>query len=520
VRAVAVVAGVATAPAWATDRPWTNPFALTTPAAEAPAATAPQSARPRAPGVHVDRGRVGLGEALTITVIRPTAAPDTPGPTLDPAPLEAAFEVRELNRGVDDGRERWTLVAYPRTTGRFTLPRWGQPGAAPVVEVTDGGAGAPRVRLQLSADTLPLWQRRSVTLTLQACTDGALQWQRPVLPALDGALLRPLGESEADTRVDGLRCTATRWHWALLPTASGRLQIRPPTLQATRFGQVLRFPASPAAFDVAAVPGWLPAEVAVGPLEVGAPAPTGATPVVGEPWPLRLQVRGDIGAGAVRQVVESQLRPYAAWSRYPVTVEPVPDLSATPQWKVTVHALPSRAGPLEWPALAWAWFDPVTQQLRPLRSAPTRVTVDDPVRRRWSRAAGIVVGVLALALVGSWGWHRQAWRWRRWRLARSLRDVRTAGELRDRLLSFQLSPGQAQRPSPRTLGAWRRALQAGGTAADPGPWLDPLDRLLYGPGGGDGRALPPSLLQAVRRWLSTLSRRRQASARSRSRSGR
>lgn len=487
----------------AADRPWTNPFALTTPAS--PASTVRDS-KPKSPGVYVDRLSVGLGEAVTVTVIRPPA----PAP-LDLSALAAGFEVREVNRGEREGREQWTLLAYPRTTGRHAVPSWGLRGRAATVDVTDGAPGAPRVRLRLSADAQPLRERESAMLTLEACSDGALQWQRPALASGEGALLRPLGQTEVQAEVDGLRCTATRWHWAMLPTSAGTLHIRPPTLQGTRFGRILRLPAPETDFEVTAVPRWLPPEVAVGPLAVEVQAATGAVAIVGEPWPLRLRLRGNLSPESVRQLLQVRLAAQPEWSRYPVEVTAVPDRSATPSWDVILHALPEHAGRLVWPALDWTWFDPSSQQLRSVRSDAVRVEVDDPERRRWLQGAAIVATVLVGAAVASWLWRRQAWRWRRWRLTRDLRRLRTAGELRRRLLAFRLEPGREDPERLATLVEWKRAVEASSRCADPAPWLEALQRLLYAAEADEGRVepeLPQPLVRQVRDWLRTAEPRR------------
>ena len=99
---------------------------------------------------------------------------------------------------------------------------------------------------------------------LEACDDGMLLWKRPSLPSSEGLLLRPLGETEIITQRGGQRCTAHRWHWALLPTAAGQATVHLPVMEASKFGKRLRFAPPTLTVTAQALPAWLPTEAAVG----------------------------------------------------------------------------------------------------------------------------------------------------------------------------------------------------------------------------------------------------------------
>ena len=486
----------------AADAPWVNPFAPTGPAPSRPAA----AAQPRAAGVHVDRESIGLGESVSVTVLR-----DSDPVPLDLSLLQAHFEVRDVNRGEVDGFERWLLTLYPRSLGRFALPDWNLGGPPATVAVSDGSATAPRVRLRLFAESSrPLHERQSALLTLEACSDGALQWQRPRLSAGEAGLLRPLGQTETQTEVQGLRCTATRWQWALLPTAAGSLRIRVPMLEASRFGEVLRLPGPQAELEVAAVPRWLPAEIPVGPLAVELEPGANRAARVGEPWRLQLRVKADLPPDALRRLLQSKLAAAPHWLRYPIEITPAPGNGAVPAWRATLHATPQRAGTLAWPALDWSWFDPDARRLKASRSEARRVAVDDPARRHRLQAIGVVAGAIVAAWVAIGLWRRTAWRWRRRRLVAAIRRARTPAELRDRLLAFQPGSPRGRERASATLGDWWQAFAASRLVAEPAPWLPALQRLIYSADAPITQELPSALRDQVLEWLWSVAPRRRA----------
>lgn len=456
-------------------------------------AALPLAAAPAGLGVQLDPPRVSLGEALTVTVTRPSTAPGPGLASLDLRAWEQDFEIVERTRGGDAAGENLVLTLYPRRTGRLALPGLGRPVA---VEVAPSA-----VHLRISAEPSPLVARQAATLTLEACDDEGLQWRRPVLAAQDGYSLRALGESEVQAERAGLRCTAHRWHWAVLPTAGGPLRIAPPTLQALKFGRPLRFAAPVFEAEAAPVPSWLPGEVAIGPVAFegqAADAPDAAAASVGRPWAWRFVVSGNASAQALRRLVEDQLPEHPAWAHVAPQVREMPSPQATPRHEVVLYLQPRERGILALPALRLPWFDPASGALQHALLPGQQVVVSDPARARLLQGLALVALVAALLGSGLWTWRRQAWRWRRWRFARALARVRDHEALHRTVLAFDL----AGTPTPAaTLGEWQRRMAAQAHAPGLAKLVEMLERGRYG--GGD--AQPVAQLRAgIQDWLRSL----------------
>lgn len=453
---------------------------------------------------RIDKPSVALGEALTLTLSRPLAAPGPALEALDLSPLTHDFEIQGSTRGSDGTREDLTLTLYPRRLGRIELPRWGLPGKPTVVEVTAGSDKVPLVKFQFRIDPPELLARQSALLTLEACDDGTLQWRRPAITVRDGYGLRALNETEIITTRDGQRCTAHRWHWALLPTAPGWLRVLPPVLQASKFGAQLRFPAPTFEVKVAPVPSWLPAEVAIGPVKFGSAAAASApTGVVGQPLPWRFVVTGDFGAQALRELVRAQLAAYPAWAHYPPTVQLVPGFDVAPRHEVTLYGLPRERGGIEQPALQLPWFDPAQGALRQAELPARRIEVGDPAGDRIIRLLWISAGVLAGGLVVVWVGRGLAWRVRRWRFARAVRRCASLDELHRAVLGFSLAGATA--PAP-TLHAWQERMEAQSLSQGLPTLVDALAQARYGRDAKPDAPVVSALTSVLLMWLRSVRR--------------
>lgn len=422
------------------------------------------------PPFELDRTTLALGEPLQLRLTRAVTSREPPLEDLDLAALQHDFELLERTLGRDAAQETLTLTLYPRRAGRFELPTLGRAGRAPrvTVTVTDGSDAVSRVQWKLSLDPPEPLLRQSVTFTLEACDDGALLWKRPTLQAGDGLLLRALNETEIITHRDGQRCTAHRWHWALLPTASGELTLPLPVLEAGKFGRRLRFHLPPLSLRAAPLPDWLPEEAAVGAPEFRA-EPLPAQAPIGQPLAWRLQVRGGWSVPALQQLLAQQLREAPAplgMATYAPQIEPLPGFDdPLPRYRVTLYLVPSARGTFALPALQLPWYDPESGLLRQAQLDAATLEVSDPLRARllqWSAAAAALLLVTA-ALAVLWRW--QGWRWQRRVALRRVRRAADAEALHRAVLAFSLQRGQA--PAP-TLRSWqeRMARQCCKVAAD------------------------------------------------------
>ena len=458
---------------------------------------------------RADRPTLALGEPLTLRITRAVDAAGSPLGALDLSPLTRDFEIQGRTLGRDSQQEDLVLTLYPRRVGRIELPALGQPGRAPVVTVTETSATMPRVRFRVSADPAEPLVRQATTLTLEACDDGSLLWQRPLLPTVEGLLLRPINETEIITQRDGQRCTAHRWHWALLPAAAGRMTLPLPMLEAGKFGTRLRIEPPPFELRALPLPPWLPAEAAVGTPEIVV-EPLPAQAVIDRPIAWRLRVTGSYSATALQTLLALQIRPadkLAAMSAYAPRVELLAGMTVAPQHLVTLYLLPRARGPWAVPDLQLPWYDPQTGQLRQARVPGGRIDVIDPVRQRWLAGLTAAAALAILSMTGAWLWRSQAWRLRRRQFLRKLKQVRSTDELTRRLLSFAMPLRES--PSP-TLQTWRRRVDAQFLSTGLAELVETIERKRFGtmPVNQSLPAPIDSLVLKTRAWLASLKPRR------------
>lgn len=405
---------------------------------------------------QADRTTVALGEPVNLSISASGLNLDA----LDLTPLDANFDVfaRTLSRGADS--EILVLTLYPRVTGAVQLPVLhldARHTAALPLKVDDGSESVPRVTSRWTLDPAALQVNQAARLSLEICDDGSLQWQRPRLSMQGGRVLRALGEEEGAGQRDGEPCTLHRFDWALLGTQSGAAMLGVPMLDASRFGQRLRFPGPQLAYRVAALPAWLPAHVPpVAPQIQVDPLPSR--------WPLnrplawQFEVTGGYSADGLRALLDLQLRETPGMGVYPPLIEAgVPDDPASPltRYVVTLFLQPRSTGPFTVPTLRLPWFDVTHGQLNSAAVVGSTFEVYDPRLQLLGQVAAGIAGLLLFGLL-----FRQVLRAARWRLARrhglqAIRLARDAAELAHAVRQFSLT-GQ---PLASSLGEWQRRLQ-------------------------------------------------------------
>lgn len=423
------------------------------------ALTASAAPARRSAPYELDRQTLALGEPLQLSITRAIDAAGGSLEALDLSPLQRDFEILERTLGRDSQQERLTLMLYPRRLGRIELPTLGLPGRAPSVMVSEGSDTVPKVHWKTSLDPAEPLLRQASIFTLEACDDGTLLWKRPLLHSVEGLLLRPLNETEIITQRDGQRCTAHRWHWALLPTRTGPLTLALPVLEAGKFGQRLRF--VPPALELTArpLPTWLPAEAAVGQPEIVAePLPKQA--VRDQPLAWRLRVSGSYSAQALQTLLDLQLRQGSApaeLAAYAPRVETLATMNAVPTHLVTLYLVPRARGVWTLPELLLPWYDPHSGRLLQARLPGPSIEVIDPVRQGWLAAAAVLAGLIAAVLLLFWLWTVAGWRLRRRRALKLLKRCGTQDALCQQLQAFSLQRDAAPAPTLRT---WEKRMDA------------------------------------------------------------
>jgi hypothetical protein len=443
---------------------------------------------------QLDRSAVALGEPLSLTVQARGLDLDA----LDLTPLDARFEVfaRTRSRGTDS--EALVLTLYPRLAGAIPVPPLqldARRTRALPLTVTDGSEAVPRVTANWVLEPERPQVNQPARLSLSICDDGSLQWQRPALPTHAGRVLRILGEEAGEGERAGEACILQRFHWALLATREGAATLGVPMLDASRFGQRLRFPGPSLDFEAAALPAWLPAHVPpVAPRVQADPLPAR--------WPLqrplswRFEVAGGYSADGLKALLDLQLRESPTLGVYPPLIEAIaPDDLNSPlsRYAVTLFLLPRASGDVKLPTLNLPWYDPVRGQVAGTALAGKTLTVFDP---RWQLAAWGAGGLAGALLLAALAW--QIRRMARWRLARhrglrAIRHARDIAELAQAVRQFSLT-GQAAASS---LGEWLHRLAGEAGTYDVADTVRLLEQQLFGLASPNLAALQPSFLRVL-----------------------
>ncbi|MDD5390422.1 MAG: hypothetical protein PHD37_13830 [Gallionellaceae bacterium] len=442
---------------------------------------------------RLDHPTLALGEPLTLTLTGAALE------QIDLAPLAADFEVRGRTLSRSGDEETLVLTLYPLREGRLNLPTL-QAGAARTrpagVTVTAGSADMPQVLFRVETDPAAPIQRQPTRLTLEACDDGSLDWKRPPLPLHAALYHRPLGEEQRDVERDGVRCTAHRWHWMIIPTQAGPLQLPLPMLEAGKFGRQLRFPAPAAAFTVAAVPAWLPLNVAIGQPRLTLEKRPATWPV-NRPLAWRFEVVGGYSEEGLKALLALQLLNQPGFNTYAPTLEALPGEdrnSPLTLLRVTLYADVRETGALRLPTLTLPWFDPANGRLESLAVAGGQVQIVNPARESLTRWLTRLLAVALLAALCAWAARRLAWRW--WK-RRGLMVVATAADMET--LSRAVRGFSLRRHShpAATLGIWRERLLTEARCEGLDELIEALERVRYGEAPGDFTVLRARVLRVL-----------------------
>ncbi|TSA23353.1 MAG: hypothetical protein D4R70_00010 [Betaproteobacteria bacterium] len=420
--------------------------------------------------VQVDKRQLALGEPLTIHLSAPPGALAR----LNLAPLAQVVEIYAQSQSHNDREDSMELVVYPRRTGSYPLAHLGLPAHAPHITVQDETPTIPKVRLRAWTEPARFYARQTVRLTLETCDDNSLLWTRPVMAMSESILSRPLGETPVTTTViDGQRCHAHRWHWAITPTVAGALTLPLPMLEASVFGKRLRYAPPTTHLIAQPVPAWLPPETPVGRVTVRPEALPHAW-AVERPVAWRIAVTGDYSVLALQHLLAIQLRGSPLFAHYPPTV-----LQQEDHLQVTLYAVPTRLGTIATPALAFPYYDPQRGQLVTVRLKAQHIRVVNPLHAQLILAAQGIAGVLGFFAV-MWSLYRLTrWRRARWHSLRRVRAARDLASLTEAVCAFALAPHAA--PATQGLHAWQAKMQQHRLGPDLTPLVTAINHARYSP---------------------------------------
>lgn len=444
---------------------------------------------------------VALGEPLSLTL----TATGFPLDTLDITPLLPQFEVfsRTLSRSTDS--ETLVLTLYPRVAGSLRIPPLQlENSRTPALQVSilEGSETVPRVSAHWVLEPARPWVSQPARLRLSVCDDDSMQWTRPPLPTASGRLTRALGESVGS---DGAsNCTLHHYDWSVIASRSGAFTLESPMLNATRFGQRLRFPAPAFAYQVQPLPAWLPAHVPPVKPQIVQDALPPAWPL-NRPLSWRFQVTGGYSAEGLKALLDLQLHESAALGFYPPMITPaVADDTSSPsspltRYDVVLHVEPRQRGVLQLPGVRLPWYDPARGQMADVALRVDSVRIHDP---RWTRFGWIVSGVAGgmLLAAGFWQARRMAcWRRARQRGLQRIAGAETLEALARAVRQFSLS----DRPAAPSLGAWMRQMQRDARGFAVEPLVAQLEQQQFGHAAPDPENMRLAFLKALKRLRPT-----------------
>ncbi len=403
-----------------------------------------------APSYRAEPASVALGEPVALNIIARADLLEA----LDLASLEKDFEVRDRTQGSDGKEASLSLTLYPLRTGRIVLPGLGLSMRAPTVTVAEQSETVPKVRFLVETMPGQYHVREPMRLTIEACDDGSLMWQRPQLATQEGLFMRPLNQEQVEVERAGERCTAHRWHWSVLPTAAGETPLPLPMLEANKFGQRLRFPPPRVRLSALPVPNWLPLDAAIGRPEIAA-APLPAEWPLDRPLGWRVEISGGYSASALSNLLRLQFAHLPQFSGYQPAVEELAGDSGVPRYAVTIYAVFNERGETQLPDLVLPWYDPAGGLLQQAKLNGVNLKIVDPARQRLLAWLLGLLGSMAVLVLGYLVWRPLDWRLRRYRALAELKRVTDVSALARQLCAFSL---RRKALPVATLGEWRQRM--------------------------------------------------------------
>jgi hypothetical protein len=268
-------------------------------------------------------------------------------------------------------------------------------------------------------------------------------------------------------------------------------------LDASRFGERLRFPGAELSYRALALPAWLPAHVPpVAPQVSADPLPAR--------WPLqrplawRIDVTGGYSEDDLHALLDLQMRDSPALGVYPPLIETMPmDAGDSPlsRYRITLYLQPRVDGSVTVPTLRFPWYDAGRGQLASTAIPCKALDVFDP---RWRLARQLTAaGAAVLLLIAACWWVRRMVRWR-WARRRGLRAIREAVDVAglDRAVRQFSLRGQ---PVASSLGEWQRRLRQETETCEVADAVRQLEQQRFG-------LASPTLAALQQRFLRALAR--------------
>lgn len=399
-----------------------------------------------------DQTEVTLGQSFTLTLHAENVATSLKQLQVDI--LKKDFAVAGVDIQDQAKSQVMRLRLYPLQPGLITIPPLyfgGLRSKALNVLIQESSANIPRVVIKTGFSSNAFVERQATYFYVDVYHDGSLQWRAPEAPVTPDAHIRALPPLLAVTDASG--AVVQRYPYTLMPLKSGAIQISWPLVEASKFGELLRYAIPASVIEATAIPRYLPLHVPVGKVTIAAHPPT--SPVkINQPfnWVLIIQGTG-LSAESLAKLLDFSEN--ETLKIYPAQVEMQTSGNALLQTaKFTVPIVPLKSGRVHLPRVVLPYYDPPLGRIEAAVVPESVVRVFNPLLQWawWVGIALIICFAMGFVLWKAVHYFRRLFLQRAWLkrlvLSQDVRGLRNAllapnykGTLRQWLAMYQLRFG-------------------------------------------------------------------------------
>lgn len=284
-----------------------------------------------------------------------------------------------------------SLRLYPLKAGPVTIPSLSFAGLrsqALNLLILESSTEISSVMVSTGFASTTFMERQAVYFYIDVYHDGGLQWQPPQAPVTPDAHIRALPPLPA-VNSDGT--VKQRYAYVLMPLRSGIIKVSWPLLEASKFGEPLRYAIPTAILDVAAIPRYLPLHVPVGKVTVTA-SPPPADLKINQPFNWEFVIRGSgLSEEALAKLLD--FPESSAIKIYPAHIEIQESGDTVLQTvKLTVPVVPLKSGTTSLPEITVPYYDPQLGRIEGAAVPDSVVRVVNPVAQwLWWVAIALVI---------------------------------------------------------------------------------------------------------------------------------
>ncbi len=380
-----------------------------------------------------DKTELTLGQSFILTLRADNVAPSLKQLPVDILKKDFVIVGTDIQ---EQGKSQFmSLRLYPLKAGLISIPPLSFAGLrskALNLVILESSPDISSVLVHTGFASTHFVERQAVYFYIDVHHDGGLQWQPPRAPVTPDAHISALPPIQAVTNSDGT--VRQRYGYSLMPLRSGIIKISWPLLEASKFGEPLRYAIPPINLDVVAIPRYLPLHVPVGKVIVTA-SHSAPEVKINQPFNWEFVIHGTgLSEEALSKLID--FPESNALKVYPPQIEIQENSSTVLQTaKFTVPAVPLKSGVVSLPRITFPYYDPRLGRIEAAAVPDGVVRVFNPLAQwlRWVAMSLVVCLVLALILWKVIAYFRQFFAERAW--LRRLAAAQDAATLRHVLLA-------------------------------------------------------------------------------------